>query len=348
MTVSTPSLPYVHSPLAVELPERGQPLKIVRHLFAPGHGFGRHDHEFAEVFWCESGGGFHDLGDHLIPVVPGDLVFIRPETIHAGRAGARGWTFVNVSFPPHLMTELEARYSGAPATDSADTQARAGDAINANPKGHPVRNPAGRPGPDWPWRRGEPLHLHLSPRRMERLHEWAADLAAPGQREHDLACFLLDLVRIAARADGPDAANGLPGWLREALEVFADPRHLRGGTAALARLTGRSADRINRVVRAAQDRTATDLVNALRLDAAATALRMGDRPVADLAADCGLANLGHFYRLFRARYRVTPARYRRAAHQEVLGGRPDGGAGAAAVERASPARARRPWRTDPP
>ena len=301
MTVKAPSLPYHHSRRDIELPQPGQALKIVRHVFAPGMGFGRHDHEFAEVFWCENGSGFHDLGDRLVPVAPGDLVFVRPELIHAGHAGNRGWTFVNVSFPAPVLHELEQRYSGTLTASQSANPAATRETGNGA----------------WPWRRGEPLHLHLNPRRMERLHEWAEDLSTPGQRERDLACFLLDLVRIAARAGGPDAAAGLPGWLREALEVFADPVHLRHGTAALARLTGRSADRINRVVREAQNRTATDLVNAMRLDAAATALRMGDRPVADIAADCGLANLGHFYRLFRARYRATPARYRREVLQET-------------------------------
>jgi len=290
VAVSPPSLPYVHSPLEREIPSRGQPLKIVRHVFPAGGAFGRHDHEFAEVFWCENGSGFHDIGHRLIPMGPGDLAFVRPELIHAGRAGPKGWTFVNVSFPSQVLHDLESRYSGDPASDDA---------------------------PGWPWRRGEPLHIHLNPRRMERLHEWAADLAVPGQHERDLACFLLDLARIAARTGGPDAAAGLPGWLREALEVFADPHHLRGGTKTLAKLTGRRADRINRVVRTHQNRTATDLVNAMRLDAAATALRMGDQPVAEIAADCGLTNLGHFYRIFAARYRATPARYRREAWQET-------------------------------
>jgi AraC family cel operon transcriptional repressor len=329
-------LPYVHSPLEREIPSRGQPLKIVRHVFPPGGGFGRHDHDFAEVFWCENGSGFHDLGHRRVAMGPGDLAFVRPELIHAGQAGPKGWTFVNVSFPAHVLHDLEARYSGArDAGGSAGLaiQERSGPQIAAEAVHGPVTygdrdfsvagaadagrddDPAGAAG--WPWRRGEPLHLHLNPRRMERLHEWAADLSIPGQHERDLACFLLDLVRIAARSGGPDAAAGLPGWLREALEVFADPRHLRGGINALAALTGRSADRINRVVRTHQDRTATDLVNAMRLDAAATALRMGDRPVAEIASEVGLSNLGHFYRIFAARFRVTPARYRREAWQET-------------------------------
>jgi transcriptional regulator GlxA family with amidase domain len=99
--------------------------------------------------------------------------------------------------------------------------------------------------------------------------------------------------------------------------VFADPRWLPGGVPALARLVGRGVDHLNRVVRAGQGRTATELVTAMRLDWAASALRMGDRPIADIAADVGLANLGHFYRCFRARFGATPRRYRLAAWQRA-------------------------------
>ena len=39
-------------------------------------------------------------------------------------------------------------------------------------------------------------------------------------------------------------------------------------------------------------------------------LATSDEPITSIALDCGLENLGHFYRLFHARYGSTPRGYR--------------------------------------
>jgi AraC family cel operon transcriptional repressor len=259
------------------------PLRVVRHVLKAGLGFNTHTHEFAEVFWCETGTGMHVVNGHQSPLEAGDVVFVRPDDVHSGHATSRaGLTFVNVSFQPDPMRALAARY----------------------------------PADQWPWRAGElPLQVKLSPRRMERLHTWAQELSAPNQRLLDLECFLLDIARLVTQPPENDVCAGLPVWLREAVEIFADPRHLAGGTARLAHLAGRSQAHLNRLVRSAQNRTATDLVNAVRMRWAASALRMSDRSIADVAATCGLAHLGHFYAIFKQHFGITPRRYRLDAWQ---------------------------------
>lgn len=260
-------------------------LRVVRHALRAGQAFANHTHEFAEVFWCETGTGMHVVNGQQIPIQSGDVVFVRPDDVHSGHAVSRsGFTFVNVSFPAEPMRAFAARY----------------------------------PDVEWPWRNGPlPLQVRLSPRRMERLHQWTAELSAPGQRRLDLECFLLDIARLVTQPAENDVSAGLPVWLREAVEVFADPRHLSGGTARLAHLAGRSQAHLNRLVRASQGRTATDLVNIVRMKWAATALRMSDRPIADIATTCGLTHLGHFYALFKEHFRVTPRRYRLDAWQST-------------------------------
>jgi len=263
----------------------GTAYAIVRHAYAPGRGFPAHTHQFAEVFWIEEGHGTHRINGAERPLGPGDAVFIRPEDSHATCAGPDGLTLVNVSFPLVLAADLPRRH-----------------------REH------------WPWRDGaEPLQIRLNTRARERLRAWALDLSSRVERALDLECFLLDLTRMVRAAGDGDPADGLPDWLREACAVFADPRHLPGGTAKLAHLAGRGRAHISRLVKSHQGRTTTELVNDLRLAWAATALRLDDAPIATVAKRCGLANLGHFYELFRERYGQTPRAWRLEARSSLPG-----------------------------
>jgi AraC family cel operon transcriptional repressor len=50
---------------------------------------------------------------------------------------------------------------------------------------------------------------------------------------------------------------------------------------------------------------------------AARELRLGARSIADIAADCGIGDLAHFYALFRAAFKTTPKRYRLEHHRQI-------------------------------
>ena len=61
------------------------------------------------------------------------------------------------------------------------------------------------------------------------------------------------------------------------------------------------------------DKTPTDVVNELRLDHAANQLAHTNLSIVGIAQSVGFLNMSHFYRLFRARFRLTPAEHRSAA-----------------------------------
>jgi AraC family cel operon transcriptional repressor len=258
-------------------------LRVARHGLCERDRWPPHDHEFAEVFWVESGQVTHHINGVEEKLGPGDVRCIRPGDAHMFRTGTPPGTLMNVSFLPGPLIPLAERY-----------------------------------GEEWPWRSGGPPRgVRLAPVARERLSSWIDVLAVPEPRRLDLESFLLDVARlVSSDATGPRGA-GLPAWLAQALEVFNDPRHLRGGVPELARLCGRSQEHLNRTVRASQSRRATDLVNAMRLDWAAARLRLSDRPVAEIAGECGLPNLAHFYKLFRLAFGVTPAAFRSSAQSAM-------------------------------
>lgn len=270
--------PVLRLSWASELP-RGC-VRVARHVLAPEVRADTplHTHEFAELMWIDAGRCEHVINGAEEILEPDDYRCIRPGDVHLARCDGRPCTAVNISFRLEPLAGLAERY-----------------------------------GADWPWAGGaRPRSGRLSPLVRERLSAWLDILSAPDPRQVDLEAFLIDLTRMLSTAVAAPRAAGLPAWLASAVEVFSQPRHLRGGVPELARLCGRSREHLNRIVRASQGRRATDLVNALRMDWIAAQLHATDAPLEALAAECGLPSQRHFYRLFRTTFGVTPAAWRRA------------------------------------
>ncbi len=256
---------------------------MVRHRHRSGDGFSLHRHDFGEVMWIEAGGYLHTCNGVREVLGPGDLRCLRPADEHGGQALERGGVMLNVAFT----------LSG-------------------------VRHLARRHGTAWPWHAdGAPRGLALSGDLRDRLEGWCADLAWPGSGQLDLECFLLDVARTFSRLEAGSRREPFPMWLREALLVFVDRRHLPGGAARLAHLAGRSASYLNRTVRAVRGCTTTVLVTELRLDWVACRLRLSDESAADIARAAGFLNRTHFYRLFTQRFAMTPKVYRHASGRQI-------------------------------
>jgi AraC family cel operon transcriptional repressor len=149
------------------------------------------------------------------------------------------------------------------------------------------------------------------------LERWVARLAADGRPRVVLDGFLMELPSLLS---GPaPGMKPVPEWLAQARLAMKGPEQFAGGTLALARLAGRSPSHVARAAVRWLGQTPTELVNAARLEYAARQLGETARPIVDLALDCGLNNLSHFYALFRKRFGVSPRKYRLQAHPTVRG-----------------------------
>lgn len=234
-----------------------------------------HDHDFAEIFWVEDGRANHQVAGRFDSLSAGDLVLVHPDDVHCFRSPTPGFTITNLAFPAKVLGEMRSRYF---------------------------------PSLPFPWdspSRTTPLR----PARLSRIRELGASLAlGPGTRLH-LDRFLLEVFAVA-EAPVP-IESSLPPWLAEALEQWQhDPETMAAGVQGLARLAGRSREHVSRTVREATGSRAIDVLNHLRVENAASRLRMTDDPIAVIAIEVGLANLSHFYRMFRRELGTTPRRYR--------------------------------------
>ena len=244
-----------------------------------------HGHDFAEVFWIDAGHGTHRVNGVRFALRAGSLVFIRPTDAHAIEPCANEpLHLTNIAFPRETYEHLTQRYL---------------------PKLWPVV-PGGQP-PAW----------QVGPSRLDRLNRQADELAqAPRERLH-IERFLLNvLVELPSSPEDPPP-HDMPDWLLRACREIRKPEHFPHGAERFVRLASRSREHVARSVKQFLGVTPTDCVNSARMDYAAGRLAMSNQEIIEIALDCGIGNLSHFYELFRARFNLPPGAYRKSRRKPI-------------------------------
>ncbi len=239
-----------------------------------------HTHDYAEVFWIEKERGYHLINGRRQPLGPGDLFLMRPKDTHDLRAGSeRGLILVNISFPLETLEFLQQRYFQKSAAF-------------------------------WGGETGFPAHYKLSPVVTRRLSAEADALAGEPRLRIHLERFLLNLLHTIGIQPQDSRLAEIPDWLRDAMERIRRPEHFAKGVTELARLAGKSPEHLSRQTRRWMNRTPTEIITEARLHYASGQLTMTERPILDICLECGFDSLSHFYKLFKARYRLSPRHYR--------------------------------------
>ncbi|MDB6095263.1 MAG: AraC family transcriptional regulator [Verrucomicrobia bacterium] len=254
-----------------------------------GNAVNYHDHDFHELFWIARGTGQHLLNGRTVPLQAGRMFLIRPEDRHhVTGSDAAPLRILNLAFPTRRWAEVRRRYFPR----------------ERDPYAHA---PADRA---WP----------LDARAHPALEQWAERLSAAGRPRVVLDGFLMELPGLLHQP--MRGAKIVPEWLEAARSRMTGPEQFAGGTLALAKLAGRSPSHVARMAVSSLGQTPTEIVNTARMDYSARQLGETSRPIMDIALDCGLTNLSHFYALFRRRFGVSPRKFRLQAHPTVRGSGP--------------------------
>jgi AraC family cel operon transcriptional repressor len=217
--------------------------------------------------------------------VPGTLVFVRPDDVHALRPyESEAAHFINLEIKRATVSALFG-YLG-----EAFVPRRLLDAT------HP------------------PRRLLAADQKVELERRLNALNALPrediGRGTLALRTLLFD---IHARYFAPEylgAGRDEPGWLTRTCEAMREPENLVRGLERLIELSGRSHEYVCRAFRRHLGTTPSSYVNELRLNYAANLLRHTERPIADIIFGAGYNDVAYFYRLFRQRYQRTPLEFR--------------------------------------
>ena len=259
-------------------------LHLARSVYAPHARSAGHGHDFAEICWVERGRVLHEDDGGRRILERGDAVLIEPGHCHALGGAGGGGVLVNIAFPARRLDDLRTRWGDALWPASPRPTARCLD---------------------------DPALADLARRCNDLL------LLPPGGGDPLNADLLLGLALDHLRPPPTRAWPDLPDWLAEALEALAQPPLLAEGLAALPRLTGRSREHISRAIRQGCGRSATAMLQDLRLGWAERRLLASEDSVAAIGRACGFDGRAHFHRLFAARFGQPPGAYRRRARRTL-------------------------------
>lgn len=167
---------------------------------------------------------------------------------------------------------------------------------------------------NWPWHADlpEPRVLEVGEAGVEALTRIASDLTARPASLLSTESALLSILLTVAPPTGPTAPRDCPSWLADAIERFRRPEQLAGGRERFMDLAGRCDEHVARVVRRVLGRPVSHMLRDIQLDAAERLLAITDRPITQIALDCGFGSLGYFYRCFVRRFGLPPGQYRRS------------------------------------
>ena len=245
-----------------------------------------HCHDFLELFWIEDGTGI-EVGPHGRRALrPGTITLVAEDDAHGFTTDGTRCRMVNLAFRSALWRELHARLMPL-APD-------------------PFAVPALK-------------RLEAPASCLVDLALFVEEVELGARSRLATERLLLNILWLMERERARSRTQG-PAWLREAVAALTEPALLGEGTHALVRLTGRSPEHLAREARRWLGKTPTEVVNDARISYAARRLVVSEDSPLTICLDCGLANLGHFYRLFQERMHTTPQRWREQQRRIVLPG----------------------------
>lgn len=238
-----------------------------------------HCHDYFEVFWVQNGTVRHHIPTGLERLDEGDLILLAPGQPHAIQGKGEHAMIVSISIHPDIVNGLNKRHPGLWIGDETH------------------------------------MRLHRDMRQLSALNHAALALEASSLNGLAAEAFLLPLLSDLQSNPNPQDA---PDWLTRALSAAKTAPVFQEGAAGLVAQTGRAHAHVSRTMRKVTGQSPSEYINQIRMTHAARALITDNEPVSQIAADCGIPNMAHFHKLFRAHHGITPLQYRQQYQRNVV------------------------------
>lgn len=239
-----------------------------------------HSHDYAEVFWVESGQGWHHVNNQKIRLSPGNLVMVRPGDKHTFSSSGDGITIMNLAFPKETLQFFKERYfSGSNLFFWSESHI--------------------------------PYQAYLPREMVQRISSRAEQSLSFKKTNIQLDALLLFIFRLLTERENVSDENEVPVWLQKAIQQFNSPDRFNSGPKGFANLCDRNIDHVNRTVKKIYGKSLTEFVNERRMIFAAQQLSITNNPIKTICNDCGLDNMSYFYKVFKKHHNLTPVEFRK-------------------------------------
>jgi AraC-like DNA-binding protein/mannose-6-phosphate isomerase-like protein (cupin superfamily) len=254
----------------------------------------RHRHPQVELTWIVRGGGVRFVGDNAAPFEPGDLVLVGPNiphlwVSHLSEVGQPHECMV-VQFPAELLQCMQI----PECRDVADLMRKADHGLLVH---EPARSAV------------QALLLRMPSAnglvRMGLLLQILGVMVSSESCLQPLSAAGVGLMGARDQGQMDRRIDRVVRWIQS-----HHAGHLQLEDAAA--LVHVSPAAFSRFFKRSIGKTFTEYVNDLRCTEAAIQLRKTDKPVSQVAQDCGFQTLSHFNRQFLLRYGQSPRLYRKA------------------------------------
>ena len=246
-----------------------------------------HCHDFAEIVLINSGALIHKVNHDRQKLVAGDLVFMRPDDIHAFLPddNFEKVELVLLDFDLELFLSLSTYLEN----DAFLQQLTA-----------PVLPPMFKL---------DPVKAGTLYARLLKLNSPAI---SPVLRKIKVKILLGELYsRFFIDDSNLLSESQVPDWLENLCAEMRQKENFMGGVERMRKLACRTPGHLCKCFQKYLRRTPTDFVNELRLNHAACLLVDSHKQIMDIADELNFQSLSHFYYAFRKYYGMTPLAYRR-------------------------------------
>lgn len=246
-----------------------------------------HCHDFFEIMLCLEGKAFHHINGQTIIFEKNNLILIRPDDTHSfEKIPDLNLKFINLAFPVDTIMEAVAFLGSGFDLD-------------------------------------ELLSSHLPP--CINLSEIEKNILSKNINSLYLLPYTNKLqIKLGLRSiliyiltnyfvlyNYNPHIDKIPRWLEELCLEMKSKENFVLGVQRMVEISGRSHEHICRLFKKYYSATPLDFINELKLNYAANLLIKSNLSIIDICSDLGFESLSRFYHLFKAKYSVTPASFRK-------------------------------------
>ncbi|MFC0472117.1 helix-turn-helix domain-containing protein [Halalkalibacter kiskunsagensis] len=253
-----------------------------------------HIHDFYELFLITEGSIFHIINGEKILLTAGHLVFIRPDDQHYFVQNAKNtFQLLNLAILKQTVKEL-LKYLGLGFAS-----------------GRLLDQP-------------EPPQVLLTKKEIDYISYkfQLLMIIPPNQSDRirtEIRSLLADLLirHFSIPHKQKKNEHNLPSWLIKLENEMQKPDSFITGLKKLYECTHKSPEHISRTIKKYYGKTPTQWINDFRLEYAANLLIYSDKTIVIICFDSGFENVSYFYQLFKRKFTISPALYRKR-HQRLF------------------------------